>query len=104
MTTLNAMTITWAIILPINSKPTKSDLKIINKSHNNGGYSIADTEIIRHFASKEKAMESIKKISGLSKEHKVIFITDKQFGLAKYYEPFVNVATKKQLIDTMVII
>jgi hypothetical protein len=104
MKTLNAMTITWAIITPINNKPTKSDLKTINKSHANGGFVISGTEIIRHFASKEAAIESVKKISGLSKAHKVVFITDKQFGLSEYGQPFVNVATKKQLIDTTVII
>ncbi len=104
MTTLNAYTITWAIITPVNNKPTKADLKLINKSHANGGYSIAQTEIIRHFASKEAAVAAVKKISGLSKPHKVTFITDKQFGNCQYYEPFVTVATKKQLIETMVVI
>ena len=100
---LNAYRITWAILTPAKGRPTKKDLSVINKIDPVKGYTLNGTEIIRHFKTREVAIESVKRITGLSKPYKVVFITDKQFGTGKYWEPQMNVATKRQLIESLII-
>ena len=104
-TELNAYTITWAILTPINGKKiTKKDCSVIYKS---GIYSVGaskkENEIIAHFSSKENAIKAIKKVNGLTKQYRAVFITDKQFGLAKWNQPKIEVATKLQLINEIII-
>lgn len=100
MTKLNAYTIAWAIISPIEGKTTKADLKIMKKCglfHSTPF--LRNNEISLHFATKEIAIDRISNVIGLSRKYKVVLITDKQFGLSKYNETLLKVATKKQLID-----
>jgi hypothetical protein len=100
---LNPYQITWAIITPTKGeKVIKKDLNTIYKT---GALSAAGygNIIICHFSSKKKAEDTIKKAKGLTRPYKVVFITDKQFGLSKWNESLINVATKKQLINTLVI-
>jgi hypothetical protein len=100
---LNSYQITWAIIQPAKgNKITKKDLNTIYRA---GALSVAGygNIITCHFSSKKRAEDTLKKAKGLTKPYKVVFITDKQFGLSKWNEPLINVATKKQLINTLVI-
>lgn len=98
MTTLNPFVITWSILTPTKGKALKKDINAIWKS---GIFECGTNgkEIYFHSASKEKALEKIKKIKGLSKQYEIVFITDKQFGNAVVKDGFRVNATKKQLLD-----
>jgi hypothetical protein len=97
---LNAYTITWAIIQPVKGKITKKDLNIMFR---NGLYSISASktknEFTAHFPNKDSAIVRVMSLKGLSRLYKVVFITDKQFGMQNVKESLINVATKKQLIE-----
>ena len=98
MKALNPYKITWAIFTPIKGRVTKKDL---NTFFRQGIYSYCKNsdinEITAHFPTKEKAIETIKKVKNLSKNYEVILITDKQFGMVNWKESVKTVATKKQL-------
>lgn len=102
---LNAYTITWAILTPVNGKKiTKKDLNQICKSSDKP-FSGSKTlnEITFHFKNLESAIESVKKINGLNKNYSAVFITDKQFGLTNWNQRKIEVATKTQLINQIII-
>jgi hypothetical protein len=104
MATLNPYKITWAVFIPSKGKTTKKDLNIIYRAGCPTAYGHKPlNEILAHFPSPAKAQVALKKITGLTKPYKVVFITDKQFGLAKWNESLLNVATKKQLIETRIV-
>lgn len=98
---LNAYTITWAIITPVKGKFFKKDLNVISKKIHSIGLSSNIGKA--HFQNKEKAIEQVNKISGLSKDFKVTFITDKQFGMSKLNQNPLELATSKQLEETIII-
>lgn len=102
---LNAYTITWAILTPANGKKiTKKDLNQIYKTSGRAfGQSKSLNEGACHFKNKQSAIDCIKKIKGLNKNYSVIFITDKQFGLSKWNQKKIEVATKMQLINQIII-
>ena len=102
---LNAYTITWAILTPVNGKKiTKKDLnQICRTSDKPFSGSKTLNEITFHFKNLETAIESVKKISGLNKNYSAVFITDKQFGLSKWNQKKIEVATKIQLINQIII-
>jgi hypothetical protein len=102
MRTLNPYKITWLVLTPVKGIATKKDHSIANKAfygfmnRNNG------QEIVRHFATKENALKALESLK-LSKEYKATFITDAQFGLSKWDESLLNVATKLQLQNQILI-
>jgi len=105
MTTLNPYKITWAVITPVKGKITMKDLKAMKKSglfHFFPSYKTKNESSL-FFASKGIAIDMISKVAGLSKQYKVVYITDKQFGLANPNESLLTVATKKQLIEMQII-
>lgn len=98
MTTLNAYTISWAILTPVKGKITKKDLNILAKC---GIWTLSSrkefNQFFFHAKTKETAIQQLKKVKGLSRNYEVVIITDKQFGDSKWNESLLNVATKKQL-------
>lgn len=103
MKNLNSYTITWAIFTPSKGRITKKDLNVIYKAGCPTAYGNKSlNEILAHFPSKAKADAALRNVKGLTKAYKVVFITDKQFGNSKFNESFLNVATKKQLIQTKI--
>ena len=100
MKNLNPYKITWAIITPIKGKVAKKDLTTLVRA---GVYTyckrVGFNEETAHFPTKEKALETLKKVKNLTKNYEVILITDKQFGMANWKESIKTVATKKQLQD-----
>ena len=100
MKALNPYEITWAIFTPIKGKVPKKDLTAFFSA---GVYTsckrIDFNEFTAYFSTKEKALETIKKIKNLSKKYEVVLITDKQFGMVNWKESVKTVATKKQLQD-----
>jgi hypothetical protein len=98
MKTLNPYKITWLVLTPNAGKATKKDLKILNGKR--FGFGISNNEIKDCFANKELALNFAQRIVGLTKHYKVTFITDKQFGLSKWDESLLNVATTKQKLES----
>ncbi len=102
---LNAYSITWAILTPANGKKiTKKDLNQIYKTC---GRSFSQSKQLNegacHFNSLDSAKECVKKINGLNKIYSCVFITDKQFGVSKWNQKKIEVATKMQLINQVII-
>ena len=100
MRTLNPYKIHWVVLTPIKGRVTKKDLTTLFRA---GVYTYCKrvdfNEVTAHFTTKEKALETLKKVKNLTKNYEVILITDKQIGMANWKESIKTVATKKQLQD-----
>ena len=100
MKNLNPYEITWAILTPIKGKVTKKDLTTLFRA---GVYTyckrVGFNEVTAHFSTKQKAIETLKKVKNLTRNYEVVLITDKQFGMTNWKESVRIVATKKQLQD-----
>ena len=96
--TPNPYQITWAVLTPIKGKVTKKDLTTLYRA---GVYTyckrVGFNEVTAHFPTKERALQVLKGIKGLTRTYEVVLITDKQFGLTDWKESVKIVATKKQL-------
>lgn len=104
MKTLSPYAMTWAVIIPAKGKFTKKDINTLYRGgllNVTGSY--RTNEIFAHFGTLDAAKTKVLKNWDLSKPYRVVFITDKQFGLCKYGESLISVATKKQLRETNII-
>jgi len=93
---LNPYKITWAIITPIKGKFTQKDFSLLKKTMPSLCGNDYLNERCAHFPTKERAIEVLAK-SKASKEYKVVFITDKQFGMTNNSESLLKVATTLQI-------
>jgi len=104
MMTLNPYKITWAFLIPIKGIATKQDNYATSLQRG-----ISKSHLSRHFSDIEDAKKEISKLKGkLSKEYKVLFITDKQFGqiqnnFTNQTDNLLEVATAKQKAEMFII-
>jgi|SRR5690606_2731146 len=97
MTTFNPYKITWAFLIPTSGIARKSDENFpLTRVFGNKFLAL-------HAPSKERAEKDVEALRGtLAKEYRVVFITDKQFGMIEDGD-LINVVTSKQLKEIFTI-
>ena len=99
----NPYKITWCFLIPVKGIALKNDLK--NKILKRG---VFNSNLHFWAANKEIAKSKLKNLKGLlNKDYKILFITDKQFGLIQTdYKlkktNLLDIATKKQIKDMFI--
>jgi len=100
---LNPYTITWVILIPTKGIATKKDASL---TFHRGMFK---SYLACHSGNLENAKNKVQDLKGmLSKEYKVLFITDKQFGMIEIdfkndTNNLMDIATSKQKSEMFLI-